>query len=163
MSEISSKPYFLRAIYKWCIDNNYTPEIVVMVDNQTHVPMQFVQNHKIIFNISLEATSKLQIDNDIISFYARFHGISRNIIIPVSNIISIYASENNQGMEFEVLTKNPILSKVINESKTTLTTFSTTKVMETKKNCITNEKLSTNMKLLNNNLIRERPVLVRIK
>jgi stringent starvation protein B len=102
MSEISTKPYMLRAIYEWCTDNGYTPHIAVAVDAQTQVPMQFVRNGEIVLNISFDATSGLKMDNDLINFSARFGGVARQISVPVANVIAIYAQENNQGMAFDV-------------------------------------------------------------
>lgn len=101
MPEVSTKPYLLRAIYEWCTDNGYTPHIAVVVDARTRVPMQFVKNGEIVLNISFEATSGLKMDNDVIGFSARFGGVSRDISVPVDNVIAIYARENGQGMAFE--------------------------------------------------------------
>lgn len=101
MPEVSTKPYLLRAIYEWCTDNGYTPHIAVVVDAHTRVPMQFVKNGEIVLNISFEATSGLKMDNDLVSFSARFGGVSRDISVPVDNVIAIYARENGQGMAFE--------------------------------------------------------------
>ena len=101
MPEVSTKPYLLRAIYEWCTDNGYTPHIAVVVDGRTRVPMQFVKNGEIVLNISFEATSGLKMDNDAVTFSARFGGVSRDIMIPVENVIAIYARENGQGMAFE--------------------------------------------------------------
>ena len=64
MSETSTKPYLLRALYEWCTDNGYTPYIVVAVDGSTRVPMEFVKNGEIVLNISFEATGNLKMDND---------------------------------------------------------------------------------------------------
>jgi len=102
MSDISTKPYMLRAIYEWCTDNGYTPYLAVKVDGQTRVPMQFVKNGEIVLNISFEATSGLKMENDLIHFSARFGGVSREISVPVSNVAAIYARENGQGMAFDV-------------------------------------------------------------
>lgn len=102
MSESSTKPYLLRAIYEWCTDNGYTPYLAVLVDASTKVPMQFVKNGEIVLNISFDATSALKMDNDLVRFSARFGGVSRDISVPVENIIAIYARENGQGMAFEV-------------------------------------------------------------
>ena len=101
MSEISTKPYLLRAIYEWCTDSGYTPHIAVRVDTRTRVPMEFVRNGEIVLNISFGATSGLKMDNDLIHFNARFGGISREISVPVDNVLAIYANENGQGMAFE--------------------------------------------------------------
>ncbi len=102
MSEISTKPYFMRAIYEWCSDNGYTPYLAVKVTAATRVPMEFVRNGEIVLNISFGATSALKMDNEAISFKARFGGVSRDLYIPVANVMAIYASENGQGMAFDV-------------------------------------------------------------
>lgn len=102
MSEISTKPYLLRAIYEWCTDNGFTPYLAVMVDGKTRVPREFVKNGEIVLNISFTATSGLKMENDYIVFNARFGGVSREIVVPVQNVAAIYARENGQGMAFEV-------------------------------------------------------------
>lgn len=101
MAEISTKPYLLRAIYEWCTDSGFTPYIAVKVDGATTVPMEYVRKGEIILNISYGATSALKMDNDAIHFRARFNGVSREIYIPVQNVLAIYAQENGQGMAFE--------------------------------------------------------------
>ncbi|SMP66121.1 ClpXP protease specificity-enhancing factor [Noviherbaspirillum suwonense] len=105
MSETSTKPYLLRAIYEWCTDNGYTPYLAAMVDGETQVPLEFVKNGEIVLNISFSATSGLKMDNDFIHFHARFAGVSREIFVPVNNVVAIYARENGQGMAFEVTRK----------------------------------------------------------
>lgn len=102
MTETSTKPYLLRALYEWCTDNGYTPYIVVAVDSHTRVPMEFVKNGEIVLNISFEATGNLKMDNELITFKARFGGIARELEIPIDNVSAIYARENGQGMAFEV-------------------------------------------------------------
>lgn len=101
MSEISTKPYMLRAIYEWCTDSGYTPYLAVKVDASTTVPMEYVKKGEIVLNISFGATSGLKMDNDSIRFHARFGGVSREIYVPVANVMAIYANENGQGMAFE--------------------------------------------------------------
>lgn len=102
MSETSTKPYFMRAIYEWCTDNGFTPYLAVKVFGMAKVPMEFVRNGDIVLNISFGATSGLKMDNDAVSFNARFGGVSREIYVPVANVQAIYASENGQGMAFEL-------------------------------------------------------------
>ena len=103
MSDISTKPYMLRAIYEWCTDSGYTPYLAVKVDAAATVPMEFVKKGEIVLNISFGATSGLKMDNDSIRFHARFGGVSREIYVPVNNVMAIYANENGQGMAFEPL------------------------------------------------------------
>ncbi|MDL2283868.1 ClpXP protease specificity-enhancing factor [Oxalobacter sp. OttesenSCG-928-P03] len=105
MTEISTKPYLLRAIHEWCTDCGFTPYIAVKVDGYTKVPMQFVREGQIVLNVSYDATSGLLINNEMITFKARFGGVSRDIHVPVDNVIAIYASENGQGMAFELTEK----------------------------------------------------------
>lgn len=102
MSEISTKPYLLRAIYEWCTDNGFTPYLAVKVDAATTVPMEYVKKGEIVLNISFGATSGLKMDNEAIQFHARFGGVSREIYVPVQNVLAIYGNENGQGMAFEV-------------------------------------------------------------
>ena len=104
MSDISTKPYMLRAIYEWCTDSGFTPYLAVKVDADTTVPLEFVKKGEIVLNISYGATSGLKMDNDAIHFRARFGGVSREIYVPVHNVLAIYANENGQGMAFEVTT-----------------------------------------------------------
>ena len=100
MSELSTKPYFIRAIYEWCADNGLTPYLTINVDQHTRVPMEFVKNGQIVLNISSASTRNLVIGNDFIRFSARFGGVSRDIEVPVDSVISIYARENAQGISF---------------------------------------------------------------
>jgi stringent starvation protein B len=102
MPDISTKPYMLRAIYEWCTDSGFTPYLAVKVDASTTVPMEYVKKGEIVLNISFGATSGLKMDNDAIHFHARFGGVSREIYVPVNNVLAIYANENGQGMAFEV-------------------------------------------------------------
>ncbi len=98
----STKPYLLRAIYEWCVDNGYTPYVSVVVDAQTRVPREYVRDGEIVLNIGPLATSKLHMGNDLIECSARFSGAARELSIPVSSVAAIYAKENGQGMSFEV-------------------------------------------------------------
>ena len=98
----STKPYMVRGIYEWCTDNGFTPYIAVVVDERTEVPREFARDGQIVLNISADATSRLALDNDYISFVARFGGVARNISFPVGNVVAIYAKENGAGMAFEV-------------------------------------------------------------
>lgn len=102
MSDTSTKPYFMRAIYEWCTDNGFTPYMAVKVFGAAKVPMEFVRNGEIVLNISFGATSGLKMDNEAVMFNARFGGVSREIYVPIVNVQAVYASENGQGMAFEL-------------------------------------------------------------
>ena len=103
MSDISTKPYMIRAIYEWCTDNGFTPYVSVKVDSTVKVPMEFVRKGEIVLNISFGATSALKLDNQAISFKARFGGVSRDLYVPMHNVQAIFANENGQGMIFDVV------------------------------------------------------------
>jgi len=97
----STKPYLLRAVYEWCVDNGYTPQISVAVDARTRVPMEHVHDGEIVLNIGPLAASRLKMGNDVIECSARFSGVAKDLVIPVGTVIAIYARETGHGMSFE--------------------------------------------------------------
>jgi stringent starvation protein B len=102
----STRPYLIRALYEWCTDNGLTPYVAVSVDETVQVPREYVKNNEIVLNISFDATSSLKLGNDFIEFKARFAGSAREIMVPITNVIAIYARENGQGMAFP-MTSSP--------------------------------------------------------
>lgn len=99
---LSTKPYVLRALYEWCNDSGYTPYIVVWVNEYTRVPHQYVKDSQITLNIAFDAVKDLLIDNEWISFYARFGGTAQEVMVPVGHVIGIFAKETGEGTGFEV-------------------------------------------------------------
>jgi len=97
------RPYLIRALHEWCIDNGFTPYIAVSVDDSVQVPREFVKDGQIVLNLSFDATSSLQLGNDYIEFKARFAGSARQIMVPVGQVSAIYAKENGQGMAFPLV------------------------------------------------------------
>ena len=102
MSESSTKPYLIRAIYEWCADNGYTPYLAVTVDARTIVPREHVKNGEIVLNVSPLATNGMKLGNDFVEFQARFGGRARDLSVPVENVTAIYAKETGHGMAFDV-------------------------------------------------------------
>jgi stringent starvation protein B len=102
LESTSTRPYLIRALYDWCTDNGFTPYVAVLVDDSVQVPREYVKNGEIVLNISFDATSSLKLGNEYIEFKARFAGTARDILVPVSRVIAIYARENGQGMAFPV-------------------------------------------------------------
>ena len=96
----STRPYLIRAMHEWCSDNGFTPYISVLVDKNTLVPIEHVKDNEIILNISIDATSGLQIGNEFVQFKSRFSGVVRDLMIPINNVQAIFAKENGQGMSF---------------------------------------------------------------
>ena len=91
----------IRALYEWCVDSGFTPQLLVAVDDKTRVPVGFVKDGQIVLNISAGATRNLTIDNDWIQFSARFGGVSHEIAVPIERVAAIFARENGQGLHFE--------------------------------------------------------------
>jgi stringent starvation protein B len=109
MKEIPTKPYVLRALFEWCVDNGYTPHLAVKVDSRTQVPPEYVKGGEITLNISPNAVHKLQMGNDLVEFSARFGGVARQISLPIANIYALYARETGHGMAFDADGPKPIV------------------------------------------------------
>lgn len=99
----SSRPYFIRAVYEWIMDNNCTPHIVVNAHVEgVRVPQQHVNTDgQIVLNIAPDAITDFSMDNDAIGFSARFSGVANSIYVPCYAILGIYARENGRGMMFD--------------------------------------------------------------
>ena len=96
------KPYLIRAIYEWILDNNLTPYLLVdATNNNALLPQQFVEDGKIILNIRPEATYGLTLGNERIEFNAKFSGKPMGVVVPISAVLALYAKENGKGMVFE--------------------------------------------------------------
>lgn len=96
-----SRPYLIRAIYEWLLDNQMTPYLLVNADAEgADVPRQFVENGKIVLNISPQAVENLVLGNDLVSFSARFSGKPMQVFVPVFAALAMYARENGRGMVF---------------------------------------------------------------
>jgi stringent starvation protein B len=97
----SSKPYLIRALYEWILDNGLTPYIMVNADIPgTKVPRQYVKDGQLILNIGPNSSSHLQMTNDRLEFKASFGGSPFNVLMPIAAVQAIYARENGQGMFF---------------------------------------------------------------
>lgn len=95
----STRPYLLRAIYEWIVDNGETPHLLVEAkDERVQVPQQFVENGSIVLNVSPNAVRDLELGNEFILFSARFSGSAYEICVPVEAVQAIYARENGQGI-----------------------------------------------------------------
>lgn len=104
----SSRPYLIRALYQWIVDNGVTPYILVdaLVEG-VDVPAQYIQDNKIVLNIAPTAVHGLTLGDDVITFNARFSGKSTNLFVPVEAVLAIYARENGQGMMFSEEPQEP--------------------------------------------------------
>ena len=100
----STKPYMLRAIYDWCIDNHFTPHVLVRSDDETRVPNAKLKKGEIVLNISPSATPDLLITNDALSCSLRFSGVVHGIYVPINAIVAVLARENGHGVSFDANT-----------------------------------------------------------
>ena len=100
---IPARPYLIRAIHEWLLDNNMTPYMLVdAMNEQAEIPQEYVENGKIVLNISPVAVNNLNLGNEWISFDARFGGRSFPILIPIQAVLGIFARESNQhGIMFD--------------------------------------------------------------
>ena len=101
MSDLSTKPYLLRAIYDWCADSGLTPYLAVRVDEATRVPVSYIKDCEIVLNLSADAVKNLHLGNDEITCGGRFGGVPHEIIVPMAAVIGIFAKETGQGLVFQ--------------------------------------------------------------
>ncbi|MFT4777298.1 MAG: stringent starvation protein B [Oleispira sp.] len=96
-----SRPYLMRALNEWILENDCTPYVLVDAGMPgVQVPEDYVDNGQIVLNISMSAVKSLLIDDDGLSFNARFGGVPIDLYVPMVAILAIYAKENGQGMVF---------------------------------------------------------------
>lgn len=98
----SNRPYMIRAIYDWLLDNGLTPHLLVDVHYpDVSVPQEYVQDGRIVLNVAPGAVQSFVAGNEVIEFSARFRGVPQHIYIPVHAVLAVYARENGQGMAFD--------------------------------------------------------------
>ena len=98
----STRPYLIRALYEWIVDNDCTPHLLVTTSVPgVSVPEAFVSDQRIVLNIAPMAVRNLELGRERITFDGRFAGQSRSIDVPVGAVLAIYARENGKGMAFD--------------------------------------------------------------
>jgi len=101
VSDLSTRPYLIRAIYEWCVDSGLTPYLAVRVDEHTEVPRSHVKDGEIVLNLSADAVHNLQMGNEMITCTGRFGGVPFDLMVPVVATIGIFAKETGQGLVFQ--------------------------------------------------------------
>ncbi|HMT37498.1 MAG: ClpXP protease specificity-enhancing factor [Xanthomonadales bacterium] len=95
----SHRPYLLRALYEWIVDNGMTPHVLVDATQPgVRVPAHAVKDGRIVLNIAERAVARLEMGNDALGFTARFGGVSQSVLVPLPAVIAIYARETGHGM-----------------------------------------------------------------
>ena len=96
-----SRPYLVKALYEWLLDNDLTPHLLVdATHEQAMLPVEFVEEGRIVLNINPSAVRNYYVDNEALSFNARFSGQPMDVYVPMAAIMAIYAREDGQGMGF---------------------------------------------------------------
>lgn len=104
----STKPYLIRAIHEWSLDNGFTPQILVATNHeQVQVPWEHVKDERIVLNIHPQSVKHLELGNEFIMCSARFSGKPFELCVPVITVQAIYARENGQGIVFQEATESP--------------------------------------------------------
>lgn len=108
MTTKPKRPYLLRALYDWIVDSDMTPYLLVDAEQAgVAVPEQFVENGRIVLNLSPSAVRSLSLDNDAVACECRFRGQPFAVYLPMASIQAIYAKESGEGMAFEAETFEP--------------------------------------------------------
>ncbi|MHB8920303.1 MAG: stringent starvation protein B [Halothiobacillus sp.] len=98
---LSKRPYLIRALYDWTVDQGHVPIIVVdaTVSGVT-VPQAHVDQGQIHLNISPSAVRNFSMDRRAIAFEARFAGKPEAIFVPIRAVIGIYDRDFGSGAQF---------------------------------------------------------------
>jgi len=105
---VSRRPYLLRAMHEWIVDSGHTPHVIVDAQRQgVEVPTAYVKDGKIVLNLSISATQRLQLKNEWIEFDARFAGVVHHVHVPMYAVLGVYARETGEGMVFSEIEKDP--------------------------------------------------------
>jgi stringent starvation protein B len=95
------RPYLIRALHEWMTDGGLTPHLVVdAAAPGVSVPGKFVENGRIVLNVSYDATQSLVLGNERIAFHARFGGTPHQVEVPIAAVLGIYAKESGEGLVF---------------------------------------------------------------
>ena len=97
---MDKKPYLIRAIYDWCIDNKNTPYVMSVVEKKTLIPEVLTKSKEIVLNLSPQSIQNLYIDDEGIFFKGRFSGSSYNVFLPITSVLGVYAKESGDGIYF---------------------------------------------------------------
>ena len=126
MSMTSSRPYMIRAMYEWIVDNNCTPYVLVnAMAKGVQVPQQYVEGGQIVLNIAPGAVVNIELSNEFMRFSARFGGMPTDVFVPTAAVRGLYARENGRGMvfdeeDFTPVDPDPAAPTPLNEKKPSL-------------------------------------------
>jgi len=97
------RPYLLRALYQWIIDSDLTPYLLVDAEGtDVVIPTEFVNDGKIVLNLSPVAVRNLKMEDQAVTCDSRFGGRPFSLYLPMASLRAIYAKETGEGMSFEL-------------------------------------------------------------
>ena len=98
----STRPYLIRAIHQWAVDNNLTPHILVdAAAAGVKVPAGYAQDGRVTLNIHPQAVKNLELGNEWLLLSARFGGQSVAVEIPTAAVLAVYVRETGRGIFFQ--------------------------------------------------------------
>lgn len=101
-SHPSTRPYLIRAIHQWAVDNNLTPHILVdAAAAGVKVPSGYANDGRVTLNIHPQAVRNLELGNEWLLFSARFGGHSVSVDIPTAAVLAVYVRETGRGIFFQ--------------------------------------------------------------
>ena len=96
-----SRPYLIRGLYEWIVDNGLTPHLLVNAEGEAvEAPLDYADGGRLVLNVSPTAVRSLDLGNERVAFSARFGGQPWQVNVPIAEVMAIYARENGRGMLF---------------------------------------------------------------
>ena len=86
----------LLTIQKWILDNGGQAYMQFKIDERCRLPAEFLNQPVITLNVTPSAVEDLMIDENGVSFRARFNGMEHHLYFPLDTIFGLYG-----GKDFE--------------------------------------------------------------
>jgi stringent starvation protein B len=93
MSLKDPRPYVLWAHIQWLDESNAKPHIAIQNGPKTMFPPAFQAHSVVTFNVSAEAVNGLQLDENGLSFSARFSGKEFKVYAPLDCLLQLNSAD----------------------------------------------------------------------
>ena len=98
----SPRPYLIRALIDWIVDNDWTPHLLIAADAEgVAVPRDHVKDDRIVLNVSARAVRGFVCSDEAVSFDSRFGGRAFHVAVPLEAVLAVYARESGAGLAFQ--------------------------------------------------------------
>ena len=98
----SPRPYLIRALIDWIVDNGWTPHLLIAADAEgVVVPRDHVKDDRIVLNVSARAVRGFACSDEAVSFDSRFGGRAFHVVVPLEAVLAVYARESGAGLAFQ--------------------------------------------------------------